>query len=251
MAFLKTLRLPVALAAVLSAHPLVTAGDTQAVEKQPTLEQTAKDVKELKEAQKKSTDALMEQLKAIQAKLDNVDRVRRDLETLKSTVESLNTTLTLSLQNAKAKATELAETQATLKQVRADLDSARAQAGKLRDQVTDQMARCDGLTDQIAQLNKKVADGSRQAARLTEPTGTIRLFNTYGLPVSIVVNGRSYHLDPFETRTLAPQPVGPFTYEVLGLAPPTTATLTADRPFDVEVFDLARGPVKTMPKLPR
>ena len=247
MAYLKTLRLPLALAAAFAAQPLAAAD----VEKQPTLEQTAKDVKDLKDAQKKSTDALMEQLKKIETQLQGVESVRKDLGTLKSTVESLNTTLELSRQNAKSRAAELAETQGLVKQLRADLEQARAQAGKLQQQLMDQTARCDGLTDQIAQLNRKVADGSRQAARIAEATGTIRLFNTYPMPVDIRVNDRVYHLDPNGSYVLASQPVGSFTYEVLGLSPPATRTLRPDRPYDLEVYDLARGPVKTPPPIQR
>ncbi|HEX5270668.1 MAG TPA: hypothetical protein VFW33_09290, partial [Gemmataceae bacterium] len=106
-------------------------------------------------------------------------------------------------------------------------------------------ARCDGLTDAVADLKKQLTDTSRQAARLTEPTGTIHLYNTYTRPVSIVVNGRSYQLEPGETQTLANQSVGTVTYEVLGLSARTTRTLTADRPLDIEVYDLGRGPIKT------
>jgi hypothetical protein len=233
MTQVKLLGLPIALAAALSAQPLARAGD---VEKTPTPEQMARDIKEIKEAQKKSSDALMDQLRVIQDQLRSVEGLRKDVDGLKNTVQSINVALELATQNLKAKSAELAETQATLKQVRDELERVRV-AGS---------ARCDGLTEQVADLKKRLDESSRQAARMTEATGTIRLFNTYTQPVSIVVNGRSYHLDPAGSATLANQPVGTVTYEVLGLMPrAVTRTLTAERPLEIEVYDMARGPIRT------
>ena len=250
----KMFGLPIALAAVLSGQPLATAGPDDPPKTTPTAEQMAKDIKELKEAQQKSSDALMEQLKAMQKQLDGVPAVRKDVDALKDAVRSLNSTLAQTQDalkttqlNLDIKTTEQSATQTQLKQLRDDLDKARAQMGKMQDQITAHSARCDGLTEELTDLRKKLNDTSRQAARMVEGTGTIRLYNTYSRPVSIVVNGRSYQLDPGESNTLSNQPVGPVSYEVLGLSPRTTRTLTADRPLDVEVFDLARGPVKTPP----
>jgi peptidoglycan hydrolase CwlO-like protein len=245
----KTFGLSVALAAALTAQPLATAGD---VEKTPTPEQMAKDIKDIKEAQKKSSDALMDQLKTIQNQLEGVQGVRKDVDALKDAIRSLNSTvaqtqdmLKTTQLSAEIKATELAAAQAQLKQLRDDLEKTRSQAARMQEQITASGARCDGLTEELVDLRKKLADSSRQAARMTEPTGTIRLFNTYTQPVSIVLNGRSYQLTPGETTVLSNQPVGTVTYEVLGISPRTTRTLTVERPLDIEVFDLARGPIKT------
>ncbi len=237
---MKILGLPIALAAVLTAQPLAKAGDVEKLEK-PVTQQ---DVRDLKNAQEKSFKEMMEEIRSLRDQLRAVDGIRKDVDGLKTTVQSINVALELTTQNLKAKNTELAETQATLKQVRDDLEKARAQAGKMQDQIAAHSARCDGLTEELTDLRKRLNDTSRQAARLTEATGTIHLYNTYGQPVSIVLNGRSYQLDPGESHTLSNQPVGPVTYEVLGLSPRTIRTLTADRPLDIEVADLARGPIK-------
>jgi septal ring factor EnvC (AmiA/AmiB activator) len=229
MTHLKTVAFPIALAALLSAQPLATAGD---VEKKT--EQTAQDLKEIKEG-----------LKNIQEQLKSVEGLRKDVEGLKNSVQSINIALELTTQSLKARTTELAETQALLKQVRDDLEKTKAQAGKMQDQLAAQTARCDGLTDTLTQVNRKLADMGRQAARLVEGTGTIRLFNTYPEPVTVVVNSKPYRLDPNATVELAAQPLGQFSYEVPGVKPPTTVTLTADRPFDIEVFNPEVGPIKT------
>jgi hypothetical protein len=245
MTHVKTLALPFALAAALTAQPLASAED---VEKPPTLEQTAKDVKELKEAQKKSTDALLDELKKIQDQLKSMEGVRKDVDALRTTVQGLTRELELSAQIHNRTNGDLTELRTQAKQLRDDLDRAKAQASKMEQQLADQTARCDGLNRELAALRRQAADGGRQAARMTEGTGTIRLYNTYAFPVSVVLNGRSYRLDPGETYTLSSQPLGPFTYEVIGIQPARTETLTADRPFEIEVFDRGRGPIKTPPK---
>lgn len=238
----KTLGLSVALAAALTAQPLAKAGD---VEKTPTAEQMAKDIKDIKDAQKASSDALMEQLKAIQKQLDAVPGVRKDVDALKDAVRSLNSTLAQTQDTLKTTQLSVEIKTTEIKQLHDDLEKARAQMARMEDQIKAGSARCDGLTEELADLRKKLNDTSRQAARLTEGTGTIRLFNTYAQPVSIVLNGRSYQLDPGASQTLSNQSLGTVTYEVLGVAPRVTRTLTADRPLDIEVYDLARGPIKT------
>ncbi len=251
MTHVTKLGLPIALAAALTAQPLATAGD---VEKTPTPEKLAQDIKELKEAQKKSTDEVIEQLKAIRKQLDSAEGVRKDVDALKDAMRSLNSTLAQTQDalkttqlSAEIKSTELAATQAQMKQLRDDLEKARSQVAKMEDQIKAGAARNDGLTEALADVRQRLADTSRQAARMSEPTGTIHLFNTSAQAASVVVNGRSYQLMPGETQTLANQAVGTVTYAVLGLSPQRTRTLAADRPLDIEVFDLARGPVRTPP----
>jgi len=241
MAYLKTLRLPVALAAALAAQPLAAAD----VEKLPTLEQTARDVKELKEANEKSFKALMDQLKRMDERLNVIDGVRKDVDALQIKVRNLD--MELALSNNK-RLEDLAELRTQVKQAREQLETAKAKIGSLETEVAKQNAVCDGLQAELAQVKK--AGSSRPSASITEGTGTIRLFNTYGFPVKVRVNTRVYELDPGESYVLASQPVGTFTFEVLGLTPPTTRALTADRPYDLEVYDLARGPLKTS-RLPR
>jgi hypothetical protein len=251
MIHVKKIALPVALAAALSGQPLASAED---VEKPPTLEQTAKDVKELKEAQKKSTDALLDELKKIQDQLKSMEGVRRDVDTLRTTVQDLRRELELSAQMHNRTAGDLTEVRTQAKQLRDELDRAKAQASKMEQQLADQTSRCDGLNREIAALRRQVADGSRQSARITEGTGTgtVRLYNTSGRTVSIILNGRepAYRLEPGGEAVVNQVPVGSVSYEVLGLGFPYTRTrnLTADNPLAIEVFDLAQGPVRTPAK---
>jgi hypothetical protein len=238
---LNMLGLPVALAAALSAQSLASAwpaGDPPT----PTLEQTAKDLKELKEAQQKSAEALMQQLKIIQEQLKSVEGLRKDIDGLKDSVQNINRELSLSAQMHNATANELRDTQARLKKATDELELARAQVGRMEEEVRRQAAQGEGLRNELAQVKK--ANGARESARVNEGTGTIRLFNTYDLPVTVNVNRRGYYLDPGASAILANQPLGTFTYEVVGISPQQTRTLTADRPFDIEVYDQNRGTMR-------
>lgn len=67
-------------------------------------------------------------------------------------------------------------------------------------------------------------------------TGRIRLLNQYSSPMTMVVNGISYRLDPGRERVLDAQPAGPFTYEVLGVQPAITRVLAANETFTIFVY---------------
>jgi chromosome segregation ATPase len=174
-----------------------------------------------------------------------VDGVRKDVELLKDSVRAIGGTQELAIQAAKAKSAELEE---ALRLMRADLERAKAQAGKTEEQVRNLTATCDGLTDKLTQAKKQLAETSRQAARMTDATGTIRLHNTDFRPVEIRVNDRVRLLQPNETVVLESQPLGTHEYEVFALNERHRFTLTADRPFEIEVYNRAVGPVKTPPR---
>ena len=94
---LKTLALPITLAAALTVAPLATAGPGDDNPK-TSADQLSKDMKELKE----SLDKLREQLKSVEG-------VRRDVDILKDTVKKMDVTLDLMTQNNKVTTTQLME----------------------------------------------------------------------------------------------------------------------------------------------
>jgi len=72
------------------------------------------------------------------------------------------------------------------------------------------------------------------------PTGAIRLQNRSGAGATVFVNGQANYLAPFETRTLAGQPAGSFTYEVLAdgfgtIQPRVVRDLRAGEVFTIHV----------------
>src|SRR5262249_19372945 len=142
MTHVKKIALPVALAAALAGQPLAGAED---VEKPPTPEQTARDVKDLK----KSSDEILLQLKAIQEQLKSVEGVKKDIEGLKAQLQTVSVALEIVRDANKTASGTLIEARADLKQLREDLDRARAQAARMEKQLEDQTSRCDGLNREI------------------------------------------------------------------------------------------------------
>jgi hypothetical protein len=64
--------------------------------------------------------------------------------------------------------------------------------------------------------------------------GTIRLMNTYLLPMTVNLNGMLYLLQPGETRLLT-LPAGSFTYEVLGVQPNLVRILTPNDTYTIHI----------------
>jgi hypothetical protein len=150
---------------------------------------------------------------------------------------------------------------ATLDSIKDDLKTLRAKTEMLQDRVDGLHGRLNSMTT----ANKDVFDGFHERLRKLEadldalhkqldsqtrvsgygptasppsppPPGTIRLRSTYPALVTVVVNGTSYQLAPGETRDLAGQPAGTFTYEVLGMQPLKTVTLGPKEAFTINVF---------------
>jgi hypothetical protein len=105
--------------------------------------------------------------------------------------------------------------------------------------------RVDALAEQVARLRKEVDDLGKRQPPLTRSAGfppapssagTIRLINTYGEPVQIVVNGAAYGLAPGEVRLLRGQAPGRFTYEVSGIQPAVARLLAAGETFTIHVY---------------
>jgi hypothetical protein len=242
MPAIKTLGFTLTLAAALTAAP--APADQPAGSPAPSLEAIQKDVKELKEATLKG---LKEQLDRIEKSLGAVEGLKRDIDNL-SRIQDLTNQITKRTQADLAKLEE---------QLRAQEAGFIAKLGKLEEELKAQTQRNEELKTELVNLRKKMTETTQRvaAAPVTPETGfgSIRMFNTSDREVSIVINnGASYRLAPGESWTVASHPVGPFTYEVLGLGYPErrSGVVVAGMPKDIEVYDLARGPQRT-PRRPQ
>jgi len=113
--------------------------------------------------------------------------------------------------------------------------------------VSDLQTRMDRLQRDLGDLRSQMSNLERKSFQ-AGPTGTaspaggrIILRNTYPQQVSIIVNGRSYQLLPGEAHVLDNQPLGTFTYEILGgptgvIQARVDRSLTADKPFEITVY---------------
>lgn len=120
----------------------------------------------------------------------------------------------------------------------------------LQDSLEDFKKRIDPVSEEVAALRRQVEQLQLEVNRLKSvttskslfqpTTGRIRLVNTFPGPRTILVNDRSYRLQAGETRVLE-EPVGRFTYEVLGYhTEPQVRDLDAMREFVITVFPIVR-----------
>jgi hypothetical protein len=152
-----------------------------------------------------------------------------------------------------------AETNADkIAQIQRDLDDMRRDLKDLRRRLTDADVKAGRSTVDLDELRERLAVLERMVVKhddlLKGPTnrsafsfppapgraGTLRLENRWGGEATVVVNGTPYVLAPYETRTLANQPEGLFTYSVstpqYGVIRPTvTRPLRANDTFTIYV----------------
>jgi hypothetical protein len=134
---------------------------------------------------------------------------------------------------------------AELKGMRTDLNAGAA----------GNQAQLRGLNEKIASLEKAMT-AMRDQIKFYQPapapaptpgTGTtitdklplvgrIRLRNDFVNPVSVVVNGKSYRLDPGQSDTLNNIPAGPFSFEIIGIQGRKQETLAANETYTITVF---------------
>jgi hypothetical protein len=166
-----------------------------------------------------ATPALASNASGSASDAEKFEQIQKQLQELKSAladvkkaVDGLNAESNLGAQNVQRQIKDLNE---LLSLLRADLQT-------LRTRLPD--------SSRVAGFPPSSDTGPSPA------TARVEMLNTYAQPVSIVINNRrSYPLAPGERRLSDPIPAGSFTYEVLGITPPVTRTVGADKTFTVWV----------------
>jgi hypothetical protein len=95
----------------------------------------------------------------------------------------------------------------------------------LRQLLADLETTVKGMDERLKKLeanSEKITAGSspltgNPGATPLKAKGTLKLVNEYNTPVSLIVNGTSYPLDPQQVKDLE-IPAGPFSYELVGTA---------------------------------
>jgi hypothetical protein len=168
-------------------------------------------------------DMIYKRLRELQPKIElRLDNVEGDLKELRRRVEQLETRLRAPTTGDRI-ATEYTPpaTDAELRDLRRRFDELDA---RLRACEATEKARI-----------------ARSFTPSDTPTGTILLQNRTARSATIVVDGRPYALEPFQTAAIQSRPLGPVTYEVhaegWGLIRPATTTRLAstDRPLTIWV----------------
>jgi hypothetical protein len=159
---------------------------------------------------------------------DKLDEIQKQLNELKKSVS----TIQKSLELLQAMGTDLRNLRTESRQ---GVENAEKQIGDLKRELGT-------LRDELDKLGTRMNTTTRIAASPpTEPpvaTGRVEMTNTFSDEVTVAVNHRTYRLVPGERRMSDPIPAGTFTYEVLGITPPRTRTLTANQVFTVNVYTL-------------
>jgi archaellum component FlaC len=167
----------------------------------------------------KNTDKpeeLQKQLKGLRESVDKMNEVLESMKTLPSDMKNFRADYDRDMQSAKREINDLRE---DLRRLKSDVES-------LRKAPT-------GLSREAG-----FAPGMTTTPNLIPiPTGRVQLSNTWGAPVSVIVNGRSYPVLPGEVRFTDPVPAGTFSYEVIGITPPNNVrTLAAGETYRINVY---------------
>ena len=123
-------------------------------------------------------------------------------------------------------------TQLSLETTQKNMEGLREEVGKLRSDIDLLRARMQ------TQINSNRASlyNPNDASTTDSATARVEMINTYATDVAFLINRRTYYVAPGEKRTSDPIPAGTFTYEVVGIQPPTTRTVAPNRIFTVQVY---------------
>jgi hypothetical protein len=186
---------------------------------------------------------------ALSKKIDDLKSTIQDLErTVKKDAGDLRADLEKTDNRVKAAAIDLDKMRTEIAQLRRDVDLLQKVPPTTQRESSYPSDRADlqELRRSIEALRQDVEALRRQPVNRVaqfgpgDGTARVRLINTFPRPMTIVVNGLSYDVNPGETRFTAPIPFGPFTYEVLGVQPRQTRTLApSPQPFTIEVYPRA------------
>ena len=147
------------------------------------------------------------------------------------TLRSLTALLTLTVAVPLLRAAPPSESQSTEDRLTQVLDQLRDVRAKLTDIQDNQLLQIKSMQGDIARLNEDVRRLSDEVHHLSTTqtsiaasinpnppatplvTGAIQLENRYSYPATVVINGLSYRLNPFERRSVT-EPAGRFSYSV-------------------------------------
>jgi uncharacterized coiled-coil protein SlyX len=133
--------------------------------------------------------------------------------------------------------TELRKLAQRMQEVESGIRAAKASTDTAIIKLSDEMAQ---LKEQVRRLEDRLNAMPQQSissSSFRKEEGRLRLVSEYPTEVTVLVNGRSYRLLPYQTRELI-LPAGTFTYELLDEEFPFTRTRTmmSGETFTVRIF---------------
>lgn len=165
-------------------------------------------------------DAILKQLQTITKALNKLESMPKNLGELEKKIADAETRLATSLSSLE-----------TISQL---------QAQSLRNELNSLKQQYAELKQEMDSLKKGMSARQPTTTALYPPTagaaGRLRLVNTYLSPVSIVVNNRTYRLEPGEDRFTDAIPAGLFTYEVLGIQDRVSRAILPGESYLIHVY---------------
>lgn len=155
-------------------------------------------------------DTSAEILKELRALTKRFDALERNLESDLRELRTRGTQTDLAVQNAQKDVNDL---KSRLEQLRRDID---------------------GLNRRL-RPTERISTYAGPAGTAAPPSGRVRIVNTFFLPETVVVNGKSYTIAPYDIVFTDPIPAGPFSYEVVNVQPRQDRVLNPDETFSIYV----------------
>lgn len=143
----------------------------------------------------------------------------------------------------KLEANPLENIQSQLKDIQLSIQSLKSVDSDNRLQKLD--AEIAILKDQISRLEQTINKiNTRSAGSYTPPvaaSATIKIINTSALNSTVILNGKSHKVPPFQSITLANQNVGEFNYQVSAdgfgiIQSLTNRTVGANETFTISIY---------------
>ena len=173
----------------------------------------------------------LDDLAAVKAELTEVKKQLQALAGLQSALQDLGdlktqlqATTKLNLQVQQATRT-IADMEKRVLDLTADVAGMRSDLGRLQ----VDLGRTQTVLRQANAINPATPTVPGAAT-----TGQLQLVNAYLMPMTVVVDGLAYVLQPGETRSVT-RPAGAFTYEVPGVQANALRTVAAGETFTIRV----------------
>jgi hypothetical protein len=91
------------------------------------------------------------------------------------------------------------------------------------------------MTNLKQEVDRERARISRYPAPESQATGKVQLDNEWTTPMTVIVDGLSYRLEPGQRQTIS-KPAGNFTYEVLGVQSAVTRTVRPNETLTIRIY---------------
>ncbi len=158
------------------------------------------------------------------ARPDTSAEILKELRTLNKRMDTMERNLEGDLRDLRSRGTQ---TDLAVQNAQKDVNDLKSQLEQLRRDI-------DGLNRRL-RPTERISTYAGPAGTATPLPGRVRIVNTFFLPETVVVNGKSYTVAPYDIVFTDPVPAGPFSYEVVNVQPRQDRVLNPEETFSIYV----------------